>query len=326
MRRVVVALALASVVRTADAQRAVPSHAVEARRRPAPQAVTHVNGVPLMSDRLDAAVNSLIPLELFHRSVDPNKMAELRARALKDLVDQELEYQHGVRSGVRVAPPEIDAAVTRAKQRFKTPGAFEERLKASGATVADFRREVERSITIQKAFDRTVTAKCQVGADEAKRFFAANQDRFVVPEQLHVFAITFGVDPSANADAWANARARAESVRRQIQGGARFDEMARTHSTDASKATGGDMGFVHRGSLNDEFEQALRAVPLGQVSEVIKTLYGYHLVRVAAVRPPQKKTFAEVGPEIRKDLTATRCAELKDAWIARLRAAASITP
>jgi peptidyl-prolyl cis-trans isomerase C len=322
---VAVALALVSIVPPVAGQRAMPSHA-DTRDRSAPREVARVNGVAVMSDRVDAAVNRLVPLESFHRTVDPRRMAELRANALKDLVDQELEYQEGVRLGVRVGRSEVETAVARAKNGFPNPQAFEERLKASGATVADLRREIERSITIQKTFDRVVTAKCQVGDDEASRFFAGNPGRFVVPEQLHVYAITIGVDPSATSQAWAGARTRAESVRRQIQDGAPFEEMARTHSTDASKATGGDMGFVHRGSLNDEFEQALRGLPTGRVSEVVKTLYGYHLVRVTEVRPPQRKTFADVAAEIRKDLTAKRCAESKDAWLARLRAAASIAP
>jgi parvulin-like peptidyl-prolyl isomerase len=321
-----IAIVLVSSMPAVAGQRAVPSHVTDARPRPAPYAVARVNGVPVMSDRVDAAVNTLIPLELFHRSVDPDKMAELRARALKDLVDQELEFQRGVRLGVRVASSEVDAAMARARKRFTSPAAFEERLKATGGSVAELRREIERSITVQKTFDRAVTATCQVGIDEARRFFAANQDRFVMPEQLHVYAITVGVDPSANSEAWASARTRAEGVRRQIQDGASFEEMARTYSTDASKTVGGDMGFVHRGTLADEFEQALRAVAVGRVSDVVKTLYGYHLVRVVEVRPPQQKTFADVGTEIRKDLTAKRCAEAKDAWIARLRAAASITP
>jgi parvulin-like peptidyl-prolyl isomerase len=323
----VVALAVVSSVAVVAGQRPVASHAVAtAPPLSSPREVARVNGVPLMSDRLDAAVNTLIPLEAFHRSVDPAKMADLRARALKELVDQELEYQDGIRLHVRVAESEIETAVRRGRQRFASSAAFEQRLKASGATVDDLRREIRRSLVVQKTVDRVVTATCQVDAEQARRYFASNSDRFVVPEQLHVQAITIGVDPSANAEAWAAARTRAEGVRRQVQGGASFEQLAREVSTDPSKTQGGDMGFVHRGSLNDAFEDALRTLSPGQMSDVIKTLYGYHLVRVVDVRPPKKQAFAEVAAEIRRDLTTKRCAEVKDAWIARLRAAASIAP
>ena len=71
--------------------------------------------------------------------------------------------------------------------------------------------------------------------------------------------------------------------------------MARTHSTDKTRESGGDMGFVHRGSLTDEFEQALRDLKPGGVSPVIQTLYGFHIVRVASIRPPEQKALPEVA-------------------------------
>jgi parvulin-like peptidyl-prolyl isomerase len=317
---------LLSCVPAAADQRAMPSHAVTGGPRPAPREVARVNGVPLMSDRLDAAVNRLIPLESFHRGVNADKMAALRTKALDQLVDEELQYQEGVRLAIRVNRSEVDEVVAKAEKRYPNHQAFEDRLKASGATFADLRREVQRSIVVQKTLDRVVTSQCDVTADEARRFFTANPDRFVVPEQLHLYAITIGVDPSATPAKWAEARVRADDLHAQLQRGASFEEMARKYSTDGSKTTGGDMGFLHRGTLNDEFEQAVRNVPTGHVSDVIKSLYGYHIVRVAEVRPPQKKAFTEIGTQLRRDLTTQRCADMKAAWIGRLRAAAAIVP
>jgi peptidyl-prolyl cis-trans isomerase D len=113
-------------------------------------------------------------------------------------------------------------------------------------------------------------------------------------------------------------------VRLKIQRGASFADMARTYSTDPSKTTGGDMGFVHRGSLNDEFERVLRDLAPNQTSDVVQTLYGYHIVRVTEIRAPQRKTFGEVAAQIENDLTSQRCADLQQAWLTRLRAEASI--
>ena len=84
------------------------------------------------------------------------------------------------------------------------------------------------------------------------------------------------------------------------------------------------MGFVHRGSLTDEFEQALRDLKPGGVSPVIQTLYGFHIVRVASIRPPEQKALPEVAAGIQKDLTNKRCADTEAAWTARLRASATI--
>jgi peptidyl-prolyl cis-trans isomerase D len=145
-----------------------------------------------------------------------------------------------------------------------------------------------------------------------------------MPEQLHVYAITIGVDPSSVPQQWTTAKARADDVLRQLKDGASFEEMARQYSTDASSRIGGDMGLIHRGSLSDEFEAALADLKPGHVSEVVQTLYGYHIARVAAIRPAQQKSFAEVAAQVEKDLTATRCADMNEAWTTRLRAGASI--
>jgi peptidyl-prolyl cis-trans isomerase C len=251
-------------------------------------------------------------------------MAAVRQKALNQLIDEELEFQDGVRRGITVSAAEVNAGVREASRRYGGLRGFDNALRQTGASLPAARREIARTLTIKKTVARVVTAQCQVSRAEAASFFSANPDRFVEPEQLHIYAITIGVDPSSTAEQWSAAKARAEDVRRQLAAGAVFEDLARKYSTDPSKATGGDMGFVHRGSLSDRFEQIAKDLPHGQASDVVETLYGYHIVRVSEVRPPQPKTLAEVGATLQKDLTTTRCTETKDAWVARLRGAATI--
>jgi peptidyl-prolyl cis-trans isomerase C len=314
---------LATLMMAAEPQ-AVASHATTVRPRSPVREVARVNGVSLTSDRLDASVNATIPMESFHRTVSAAKLREFREKALQRLIDEELQYQAGVRFGVPVTEGEVSMGVALARSRYPSAQAFEATLRRSGISIEDVRREIRRGLIIRKAHDRFVTSQCQVSRDEAERFFAANPERFVVPEQLRIQAITIGVEPSSSPRQWSDARARAEDVLRQINAGASFEDMARRHSTDPSRDKGGDMGFVHRGSLNDDFEKATRDLKPGQVSGVVQTLFGYHIVRVAESLPPVKKTFAEVGEGIRKDLTKKRCDEVGNAWSARLRSRAAV--
>ena len=305
------------------AQAPVPSHVVSSTRVTVRQ-VALVNKVPLTSDRLDAMVNKLIPQQLFHRTVAPQKMAAFRQQALQQLVDEELQYQEGVRRRVPVPQAERDRALADLQKRYGGPQAFDQARTRAGVTMKDLRDEINRELTIQKVLEREVTSGCQVSGGEAATYFAQHPERFVIPEQLHVFAITIGVDPSSTPAVRADAKTRAEKVLSQIGAGAPFEEMARAHSTDPSKERGGDMGLLHRGSLEDAFEQAARDLRPGQVSGVVESIYGYHIIRVTEIRPPQKKTFADVAEQLQKDLTTTRCAEARVAWIARLRSEAVI--
>jgi parvulin-like peptidyl-prolyl isomerase len=244
---------------------------------------------------------------------------------LNGLVDDELQYQEGVRRGIVVPVAEVNAAVARAARRYPGRQAFLAALRRGGATLADARREIRRTLLIEKTRARAIQSKCRVTRADASAYFASNAARFVIPEQLHIFAITIGVDPSGSPQDWTAARARAGEVMGKVKTGAAFETLAREYSTDPSKMKGGDMGLVHRGSLTPEFEAATRGLASGEVHDaVIQTIYGFHIVKVADILPPRQQTFAETAGRIQKDLAATRCADTSAAWLARLRAAATI--
>ena len=141
---------------------------------------------------------------------------------------------------------------------------------------------------------------------------------------MRVSLITIGVDPSATNLEWERARKRADGVARRIATGASFEALAREFSTDASKSKGGDLGFVHRGQLIDEFERALKGLAPGKMTPVIQTIYGFHLLRLVETRPAVQKSFAEVKATIIRDLTETRCSQASADWSKRLRAAARV--
>lgn len=313
--------ALLLALTAATAQRAWPSHAPEA---PPPVAVAVVNGVTLQSDRLDAAVSTLLPLESFHQNVGADKIAELRKKALVQIVDEELQYQDSVKRGVVVKEAAVDAAVAKAMAGYPTRKAFTAALAQAGATAADLRRELRRRLVIQKGLEQQVSARCAVTRAEAVQFFEEHPERFLEPERLHVHAITFGVDPTSGAAAWTAARALADQVRTQLLGGASFEELARKHSTDPTGAKGGDMGVVHRGSLSQGFEAVTTSLAPGEPSAIVETIYGYHIIRVTEVLPPRARSFADVGARLQKDLSEERCTTTQAAWTAGLRAAATI--
>ena len=308
----------------AAAQVPVASHATGRSATAAVREVARVNGVSLGPDRLDAALRALVPLESFHRNISPDRMAALRSKALQNVVDDELQYEEGVRLHLTASDAEVDAIEARAVRAYKGRKALDEARRRAGVSLADFRREIGRTLTIEHAREHEVTGRCQVDAGQAARFYAENPARFVVPEQLHLQVITIGVDPGGSASQWAAAKTTAGDLVRQLRAGASFEQLAASHSTDPSRSAGGDMGLVHRGSLSDEFEKATSNMKTGEVSDVVQSLYGYHIVRLAGVKPPERKALAEVASDLRTDLTATKCAEMNQAWIAALRARASI--
>ena len=300
----------------------VPSHATDRAR--AGDVVALVNDAPIRSNDVEAAMNTIVPLTSYHQNLKPEKLAELRGRALDGLIDEELRYQEAVRMKVRVADAEVEQALVRAKKGYRNEQEFESARRASGATLQEIRASILRALMMQRVYEESVGATCRVTEADAAAFYKDNTPRFLLPEQVRVSLITIGVDPSAGPPEWKRARQKARDLAQRIAGGAAFDAIAREYSTDESRTKGGDLGFVHRGQLIDEFERAVRDLTPGRVSPVVQTIFGFHLLRVVQVRPPAQKSFADVKATIVRDLTETRCAQASDAWSKRLRAGARI--
>ena len=320
IQRLLVLLAAAGSV--THAQRPVPSHAVPPRD--APRIVARVNDVALTTDRLAIAIDSRLPIASYHRNLSDEKITQIRREALRTLIDEELQYQDAVRRHVRVTEAEVARGLARARRGYKSRQAWEASRRKAGVPLERLRTEIRRVLMIKKAYDQAVLGKCQVTVADAERFYGDNPDRFVMPEQRRVHLITIGVEPGGSPDAWQAARQLARDLRARLDEGESFEDLARRHSTDASRTRGGDLGFVHRGQMIDQIEVALDTLRPGDTSDVLQTIYGMHLVRVMEVRPAERKTFEQVRTRLRSDLQETRCATANEEWTAALRAAAHI--
>ena len=141
-------------------------------------------------------------------------------------------------------------------------------------------------------------------ADDATlhQLYEERASDFVVGEERHVRHILIGVDQSAGAEADAKARQQAEDLLKHIRAGESFEELAKKYSTDpGSAADGGDLGVFGRGVMVKPFEEAAFKLAVGQVSEPVRTPFGYHLIRVDEIKPGKGKSFAEVRGQLAKD-------------------------
>jgi len=314
-------------------QTPVPSHEPASRPRPAqtkppaplkPLPVAFVNGAPLLADRLQAAINEVMPYGVYHVGASPERVAEIRKQALDRIIDEELQYQEAKRLGLVAPKAAVDREYARVRRRYKTEADYMAQLRRSGITQADVRTEAARRALIGLAYDREVAPRCKVGESEARDYYERNESKFLMPEQLHVFTLTVGVEPAAPREQWEAARKKAEGLKAQIRSGADFEALAREQSTDPNRDKGGDLGYVHRGRLAEEFERALGDARPGALVGPVETIYGFHLLRVADVRPPVQRSFADVRERLEKDLEDRKCQESRGAWLRDLRSRATI--
>src|SRR4030095_3322385 len=133
---------------------------------------------------------------------------------------------------------------------------------------------------------------------DIQAYYESNRENYRRPEEVRARHILFKVDPQASADDKAAARKQAEEVLAQAKGGADFAELAKQRSQDSTASNGGDLGKFGRGVMTPTFENAAFALEAGQVSDVVESPFGFHIIKLEEKFPEHMQTIDEARPAI----------------------------
>jgi peptidyl-prolyl cis-trans isomerase C len=309
--------AVAAALLLAAPAAAIAQHAGDAVR---------VNGVGIANERLDRFVVEYLAQKGRNAEAirHPSAYRQYRREALDQLIDDELLWQEAERRGMTATKKEIDLAVAAARARYKTEDEFARRLERAGLSEATYPQHVKRQASIQNLLDRKVLKGLRVTDKEVHAFYMGNPDRFTTPEQVRARHILVETDSAKSAEERARARATAEEILALVRAGADFEALARERSQDASSAQGGDLGWVDRDKMVPEFEAAAFALRDGEVSGLVETVFGFHVIRTEGRRGGELVPEAKVREEIRKHLLGEKQKAAVRATIDSLRAKARI--
>lgn len=154
-------------------------------------------------------------------------------------------------------------------------------------------------------FDQDAVAeRVSVSDEDARKFYEANAERYAQPEERQARHILITVDAQASADDKAKARAKAEAIVQQLrEKPARFEELAKAESQDPGSAPrGGDLGYFGRGAMVKPFEDAVFSLAKGQISDVVESDFGFHVIEVTGIKGGTKRAFEDVKDEIVDEL------------------------
>jgi peptidyl-prolyl cis-trans isomerase C len=203
-------------------------------------------------------------------------------------------------------------------------------IEASGQSFEQWRQQMqfEKRLAYQELFESELDDKVNITEENARAHYFENQQRFEIPEQVkasHILIKPDTSDPNVEpALAEAAAKAKAEDLLKQIKDGADFAELAKAKSGCPSSARGGDLGFFSKGQMVPAFEEATLALEVGQVSDIVKTRFGYHIIKVADRKEAGTKTFEQVKSDLMAMLTAEKQRELTEQYVESLKVEANI--
>ena len=264
--------------------------------------------------------------KIFKDFVGPERdrrVEEAEKRLVDDLIDRRLAYQVAKKEGMLPSSAEVTGAIEELKKNNNATdeAQFRALLRAEGMTIEQVRRNVEERLAISRTLARQIRSSIIIREEELTQYYQGHQEKYQRTPEADIRHIYIAVPPEADETA---AKARAEQVLAQIRSGADFAKMAEQFSDSPTKEKGGELGTVHKGDLAQEIEALAFSLPVGGVSDLIRTSAGWNLIKVERVRTETVAPFAEVRDAIRDELFQEKFEVKRKEWLAGLRAKAFI--
>lgn len=252
-------------------------------------------------------------------------LREKRKEALEFLINRELIVQEGKKAGLEPQDTEVDAELTKIKQRFPSQSTFEQALKQRELTEKKLRRAIRRGLTVRKVVDVKVKPTAEPVTDEdVADFYEENKEGFVESEKVRARHILIKVSPDVSDREKADAESKIQAVLKEARDGADFAELAKKNSECPSASQGGDLGYFTRGQMVKPFEEAAFTLEPGQISEIVETQFGYHIILVQDKKPRRQLELEEVSDQIRKALYDEEVEIALEKWLEPIREKATI--
>ena len=280
-----------------------------------------VNGQEISAEAVNFELDRLVRFYMGHGMT----MAEIRqnlpkleAKALDQAIGAKLLLDQAARLDIPVTEKDIDAEVARVVQQVGGEENYKKALAAQGISEADFRKELEKGARVNMLVNQACAHVADPTEDEVTAFYEAHKAEYVEPPQVLCQHILVKGSNDAALD-------KIKEIRERIVNDkADFAEEAKKHSDCPSGAQGGSLGWFGRGMMVPEFDKAAFEMMKGEVSGVVTTEFGYHIIYKADERGGGQQTIVDVHDQIKDLLRHEARGKAMDAYVADLREKATI--
>lgn len=311
----IVTLAMMSGIMQADA--------LAAQTTDAP--IAQVNDHTLMRQDLDREMK-LVAMKLARqgRPIDDAQLSRYAGNIRENLINRTLLLQQCRAEGIGVKARLVDEAFNDFKKGFKDDAAYRNALSDMGFSEAMLKRQIEDGLTVKTLIDREVVQKVTVSDAQIRAYYDEHPDLFRQPEQVRASHILIQVAANADDAQRDQALAAIQALKARIDNGEDFAGLAMDNSDCPSKAKGGDLGFFGREQMVKPFADAAFALQPGQISDVVETRFGYHLIKVTERQEAQTLAFVDVKTAIATRLRQEQEGQKIESYLDKLKEHADI--
>jgi len=253
------------------------------------------------------------------------QLREAEKRILDQLIDEKLVNQEADRLAITFSEREVDMGVKDMQNRNGLNDAqFAAALAEEGLTMPKYREQLKSQMKKVRVIDQEIKSRIQVSKEEVDAYYEKHADDFNAEPEVRIQQIRLIIPPESSAGEVSRIQAQAESILAKIKGGEDFTALVGLYSQDPTAQAGGDMGTFKRGELLPAIDEYAFSMKPGEVSPVIRTEGGFHIVKVVGRREPTALSDEERRAEVKDVIFSEKAEEDFKVWIEKLRKKAYI--
>lgn len=245
-----------------------------------------------------------------------DKIEETRGEMLNQMVEDRLILQEAKRLGVVVDESEIDERLKDVKMKFNSTSDFSDEVEKIGLTVTILRNRYKEQLMMSKLVNHEIKEKVVVTPAEVSGYYDKHQEEFRNPESVHLKNIMIRFDEATTESL---AKEKADDVYRLIEGGRDFSDLAKLYSQGAKAEDGGDLGFVMKGQMREEFDQVIFALKPGEAASPLKTDTGYYIFKVEEKKDAYLQPLSEINDNVESEIFRDKAQKRYMEWIGKLK-------
>ena len=254
--------------------------------------VAYVNNSPISRQQLKTEMNRL-KQRFYGDKMSVEQKKQMKKEVLEILIGGKILYMASQEKGLKVTAKEIDDFRTKSKKAYPDTNKFKNNF-----TDSDLRQQ----IAINKFITKEFADKTKITDEESKKYYNDNINDFTQPAQVMASHILIKVSPNASKEDKAIALKKINDVQNKLQGGADFAAIAKKYSEDKSKENGGNLGFFMKGQMAKPFEDEAFRLKIGEVSKIVTTKFGYHIIKVTDKKPAVVIPYKEIEVKLKNYL------------------------
>ena len=248
--------------------------------------------------------------------VSPDDQKKIIRGIIDKEVVRELVYQEGRTKSIEVAPETIEQEMKLIREPYASDEEFENTLKERDISLDELRHSITVDYMARQLLDEQVKGQIHISDEDVKKYYEGNKEKFYRPQAYrvsHIFIAFFPPDlvkstprqelMARKDELIAAADLKINNVLKEVNAGADFAALAKKYSDDAgSRDNGGDLDFIYMGVFDTSFDEEVKKLEIGHVSGVVKTEYGFHIVKLLEKRDPEYAKFEEMEGVIQSHL------------------------